>query len=446
MKKFKVGGQFSGVGAFDEALKRLECQFENVYQAEWDKFARMTYLQNHTEPEYYVQDVYDTPTKEITNKHGSIDIMMFSPPCQAFSLAGNRKGEEDKRGVLFYNSHEFIKTNKPRFFIFENVKGLLSDDSGKTFGRWVDYLGGKSINGIPNLFPHEESVPYHIYYKVLNAKDFGIPQNRERIFIIGIRDDADNNFNFPKPFELKKRLKDVLEENVDEKYYLSEKMVNGFIGLNPNGVARTIRCGGGSSKDDKHNWDLLKVGYINQDTQASQVIHEDSVSQTLCAGTHGYANGYVQIGAIRGRNNSENKIEQTLEVNKSGLCNSLTTVQKDNVVVESKAELIKVGSLYESDADAGRVYSTDGISCTLKAQGGGGGAKTGLYEVENYRIRKLTPIECFRLMDFPDSLVENARKVNMSDSQLYKQAGNSIAVGVLERILKPIVNILNEKN
>ena len=206
MKKIKIGGQFSGVGAFDQALIRLGVDYENVYQADWDKYARQTYLHNYEEPEYYVKDVYDTPTHEITEKHGSLDIMMFSPPCQSFSLAGKRKGEDDDRGILFYNSHEFIKINKPRYFIFENVKGLLSDSGGKTFGRWIEYLGGKSVNGTANMFPSENSVLYHIYYRVLNAKNYNIPQNRERVFIIGIRDDEDNSFSWPKEEILERRL------------------------------------------------------------------------------------------------------------------------------------------------------------------------------------------------------------------------------------------------
>ena len=180
----KVGGQFSGVGASDQALKRLNIKYENIYQAEWDKYARQTYLHNYEEPIYYVNDVNDTPTQEITEKYGSLDIAMFSPPCQAFSLAGKRLGKEDKRGILFFNSHEFIQVNKPRFFIFENVKGLLSDDGGKTFSEWINMLGGKSVNGNAVLFPYEDSVPYHIYWQVLNAKDYGVPQNRERVFII----------------------------------------------------------------------------------------------------------------------------------------------------------------------------------------------------------------------------------------------------------------------
>src|SRR5690606_11268464 len=100
---------------------------------------------------------------------------------------------------------------------------------GNTFAKWIQYLGGKSVNGLPTLFPHEEALNYHIYYKVLNAKNYGIPQNRERVFIIGIRDDEDNYFSFPKEEFLTKRLRDVLENEVDEKCYLSEKMVDFFV-------------------------------------------------------------------------------------------------------------------------------------------------------------------------------------------------------------------------
>lgn len=217
VKKIKVGSQFSGVGAFEQSLQRLGIEYENIYAADLDKYARQTYLLNFEEPKYYVKDVYDTPMEEITNNHGSLDIAMFSPPCQSFSLAGKRKGEDSKNGVLFYNSHEFIVKNNPRYFIFENVKGLLSDDSGKTFQKWIDYLGGKSVNGNPVIFPHENATPYHVYYQVMNAKHYGVPQNRERIFIIGIRDDVDNTFSFPKPFHLEKRLKDVLESEEDIK-------------------------------------------------------------------------------------------------------------------------------------------------------------------------------------------------------------------------------------
>lgn len=350
----KVGSDFSGVGAFDQVLKRLNIEYKTVFACDMDKYARQTFIHNYGEPNYYPENVYD---RDIPKE--SLDIYMTSPPCQAFSLAGRRKGEDDKRGILFYNSHEFIKENKPRYFIFENVKGLLSDDNGNTFAKWVQYLGGKSVNGNTTIFPHNDSVPYHIYWKVLNAKNYGIPQNRERVFIIGIRDDQDNNFKWPKEKFLDKRLRDVLEKHVDEKYFLSDKMAAGLI-----------------IKGNKE--------YINQDTQASQVYSPDGLGQTLCAGTHGYANGYIKVNVV--------------------------------------------ANLPGNHEQNSRVYGINGLSPTLTTmQGGGQEPKIHI----DYRIRKLTPRECFRLMDFPDSFTWP-----VSDSQAYKQAGNSICVGVLAGIIE----------
>jgi DNA (cytosine-5)-methyltransferase 1 len=226
-KSIKVGSDFSGVGAFNQALNRLGIKYDEIFACDMDKYARQTFELNYGPISYFPNDVYE---REIPKE--SLDIYMTSPPCQSFSLAGKRLGKQDKRGILFFNSLEFIQKNNPRYFIFENVKGLLSHDKedkkaeyGRTFQEWINYLGGKSVNGVHTFFPYEDSVPYHIYFQVLNAKHYGIPQNRERIFIIGIRDDEDNDFQFPKPFPLEKRLKDVLESEVDEKYFLSDTML-----------------------------------------------------------------------------------------------------------------------------------------------------------------------------------------------------------------------------
>ena len=216
----KVGSDFSGVGAFDQALIRLGIKHETIFACDMDKYARQTYIQNYGEPKHFPKDVYD---RKIPAE--SLDLYMSSPPCQAFSLSGLRLGKEDKRGILFFNSYEFIQKNKPRFFIFENVKGLLSHDDGRTFQEWLNLLGGKSINGLPMLFPDDNAVPYHIYYKVINAKKLNVPQNRERVFIIGIRDDKDNSFQFPKDEPLTKKLKDVIQDEADEKYFLSDKLI-----------------------------------------------------------------------------------------------------------------------------------------------------------------------------------------------------------------------------
>ena len=315
----KVGSDFSGVGAFDQALKRLGVNYETVFACDMDKYARDTFIHNYGEPKYYPTNVYD---REIPTE--SLDIYMTSPPCQAFSLAGKRLGKDDKRGILFFNSHEFIQVNKPRFFIFENVKGLLSDDGGKTFQEWVNMLGGKSVNGLPVLFAHDDAVPYHLYWQVLNAKHHGVPQNRERVFLIGIRDDKDNSFQFPKEEYLSKRLKDVLESDVDDKYYIEN-------------ISNIRRLSETLEKHELPN-EIRMIDSYNKS------IHEDSI----CISTR---------------------------INAS--------------------------------------------SCTH------------LWDTK--KIRRLTPRECFRLMDFTDTFTWK-----VSDSQAYKQAGNSIVVNVLYKILKQL--------
>jgi len=503
-----VGSDFSGVGAFNQALDRLNINYKTVFACDWDKYARETYIHNYGEPDYYPGDVYD---RKIPKE--SLDIYMTSPPCQTFSLAGKRKGEKDKRGVLFYNSHEFIVKNKPRYFIFENVKGLLSDDSGKTFNRWLDYLGGKSVNGNPVIFPLEDATPYHIYHKVLNAKNYGVPQNRERVFIVGIRDDSDNNFNWPKKQHLTKRLKDVLENNVDEKYYLSDKMVNylhqrsdnfnnGKVNYKYENDTASCITKSSSSLDISDN--IIKIGNTNPSGNGmnGNVFDAEGISPTLLTNKgegikvignlkgdkgHNVQNYYsiegisptvmenhgnvtkVMIGAIRGRN-PENPLsrevglptEQRLELNINGTSNALTTVQKDNVVVYGN---LKGGKWDKTHEQSGRVYDINGIGATVHTMGGGN-QEPKIYQdnvvvceqrndeglrffkdgicgtirtiadggdkrvIRNQTIRRLTPRECFRLMDFPDTFTWP-----VSNSQAYKQAGNSIVVAVLAGVI-----------
>jgi len=445
-----VSSDCSGVGSFIQALNRLDIKHEESFACDFDYYARQTYLLNfgtandvkladtkehkkycdgvqkialsHKVPSaeevaflneanefakkfsfYYPFNMYQ---REIPKE--SDDIYVGSFPCQSFSLAGSRQGEASRKGILFYEGHRYIQTNKPRYFIIENVKGLLSDDNGKTFQRWIDYLGGKSVNGNPVIFPHDEATPYHVYYQVMNAKHYGVPQNRERIFIIGIRDDSDNTFSFPKPFHLIKRLKDVLENEVDEKYFLSDKMLaglnmhnenhnekgTGFI-FNPkseNEIANCIRANAAFCPTDN----AIKIGFINQDTQASQVFSEDGITPNICAGTHGYANGYVQIPT----NNS-----------------------KGYDIAEEEEDSINFSNP-NSETRRGRVGH--GVSQTLDTACNQG-------VLTQQRIRRLTPAECFRLMDFNEDF-----KWNVSDSQAYKQAGNSICVSVLSLIISKL--------
>jgi len=386
----KTGSDFSGVGAFDQALSRLGIEQDKLFACDWDKYARKTYCLNYGNEDdivlssidclgkttvkdtdysfYFPKDVYE---REIPKK--SLDIYMTSPPCQPFSMSGKREGENSDKGVLFYNSHEFIRKNNPRFFIFENVKGLLSDDNGKTFQRWIDYLGGKSVNGNPVIFPHDEATPYHVYYQVMNAKHYGVPQNRERIFIIGIRDDADNEFSFPKPFHLVKRLKDVLESEVDEKYFLSDKMIEWF------GKHSEASKSKGSGFNFK-----------------PKDIEKESSSINARVFKMGVDDNYIEIPT----NNS-----------------------KGYDIAEEEEDSINFSNP-NSETKRGRVGH--GVSQTLDTACNQG-------VLTKQRIRRLTPAECFRLMDFNESF-----KWNVSDSQAYKQAGNSIVVNCLVEIISKL--------
>lgn len=392
----KIGSDFSGVGAFNQALQRLGINYEEVFACDMDKYARQTFIQNYGEPKYYPENVYD---REIPKE--SLDIYMTSPPCQAFSLAGKRKGEDDKRGILFYNSHEFIVNNKPRYFIFENVKGLLSDAKGRTFQIWLDMLGGKSVNGNPVIFPRKEAVPYHVYWKVINAKDHGVPQNRERVFIIGIRDDKDNLFNFPKEEHLTKKLKDILETEVDEKYFLSDKIIDSFL----KHKKRHQEKGTGFQWQPKVENDIANCLRVN-----GSLCPADNTLKVKSATTKGYEGG--EWKANQGTRNpplvgfTKNKrLNENLEKQKGKL--------KDKMLLDSYNK-----TTYED------------FSCTIDTRIN---ASNNHHIIDDYKIRKLTPRECFRLMDFPDTFTWS-----VSDTQAYKQAGNSIVVNVLCKLISKL--------
>jgi len=400
MKKIKVGSDFSGVGAFDQALKRLKIEYETIFACDMDKFAGKTFVHNYGKPKYYPQNVYD---REIPSE--SLDVYMTSPPCQCFSLAGKRLGKDDERGILFFNSLEFIKQNKPRFFIFENVKGLLSDNNGKTFGEWVRLLGGKSVNGNHVFFPDDDSVPYHIYWKVLNSKDYNVPQNRERVFIVGIRDDNDNMFRWQKEQFLEKKLIDVLEKNVDEKYFLKDDQVKKLIDYN----VRNKKNGNGF--EAKFN-DPNKIEYF--DTLKCKGTRSNNLIKVKSNTSKGYE--IAKIGDSINFSNMNSKTRRGRVGNE--ISNTITTNCEICVPVLTPERMEK--------RQNGRRFKKNGeTSLTITCQD-----KHGIFD--GIRIRTLTPLESFRLMDFPDDFDFAV----VSHAQAYKQAGNSIVVGVLCGIIK----------
>jgi len=497
MKTIRIGSDFSGVGAFDYAINRIAdkkgFQVENVFACDMDKYARTSYLANHKAPKYYPENVYE---REIDSE--SLDIYMTSPPCQAFSLAGKRKGKEDKRGILFFNSHEFIKTNNPRFFIFENVKGLLSDDGGKTFQEWINMLGGKSVNGLPILFPYEESVPYHVYHQVLNTKKHGVPQNRERVFIIGIRDDSDNNFQFPVEEHLQIKLKDILESSVSEKYFLSDKIQSQLVLNKKSGSVigstkpefRTI-----GERDNVHNIEsymscLTATDYkqpkqilVKSNTKKGYDIATENDSVNFSVPTSETRRGRVGVGVAQTldtqcnqgvivhnfikkvsvrKNEVDIKALQELLISKKNKTiteiSNILNIPKTKVdhwfrndksfSIPDKEYWFKLKEILKIEIDyfdnqiiefeekdnvfdkSNRIYDENGIAPTMTTMCNNDNILT-----EKCKVRRLTPLECFRLQDFPDIHVENSINAGVSDSQLYKQAGNSITVRVLEKII-----------
>ena len=401
----KLLSLFSGIGAFEKALDNLGISYELVGYCEIDKYASRSYAAIHGASEdMNLWDVTKVDEKALPK---GIDLITYGFPCQDISLAGKQKGlfNEDgskTRSGLFFDALRIIEETKPRVAIAENVKNLV----GKKFNAQFQVV-----------LASPEAAGYNNYWQVLNAKDYGVPQNRERVFIVSIRKDLDKGlFEFPKGFPLEKRLKDVLEESVDEKYYLSKSIVdyfekntekqkangNGFRSSPREGncVAKAITTRAGSRMDDNF---IKQVGQIYPNSgnpQAGRIYDADG-------------QGIIEL--------VKNLAKETRN------CNVGVSVKSDGDIRPHRLDEKKSGISelqITKDTNIAHTITTTHAPKTY-------GETTGL------RIRKLTPKECFRLMGFDDSDFHKAELVN-SNAQLYKQAGNSIVVDVLEYILKQI--------
>jgi DNA (cytosine-5)-methyltransferase 1 len=203
---------FAGIGGFRIALDGLGAKC--VYSSDNDKYVQDVYEENFGErPDGDI-------TQVISQDIPSHDILCGGFPCQPFSIGGFRKGFADTRGTLFFDVERILREKKPRAFILENVRGLVNHDGGRTFNTIIEKLA-KTINGQENLFPTKDNLGYNVFYKVLNSKDYNIPQNRERIFIVGFLED-NVGFEFPKPVPLTKTLESILDKNV-KNHDISEK-------------------------------------------------------------------------------------------------------------------------------------------------------------------------------------------------------------------------------
>lgn len=412
---------FAGIGGFRLGLEAVG--FQCVGYVEWDKFARLSYEAIHdTEGEWTAHDITSVSDENIRllSEKENIEIICGGFPCQAFSIAGRRGGFDDVRGTMFFEIARFAKQIKPRFLLLENVKGLLSHDKGKTFATILNTL---------------DELGYDAEWQVLNSKDFGVPQNRERVFIIGhLRGECTRkifpisgngeqvNTKIKKIGNIRKKglsqsgdvfdprglsptlcstttqkdpVKIITEGLLDIKSHDSNRRV-----YNPNGIAPTLNTCEGGNWEPKIVQAVLSPERIEKQQNGRRIKEDGEPMFTLTAqDRHGVAilrPTRTEFGKKIRKSYENGEIQESrhnmtkLEPRPDGICNTITTVQKDN-------------------------YLKDG-----------------------YRIRKLTPRECWRLQGFPDWAFDRAQVVN-SNSQLYKQAGNSVTVNVIQVIAERLV-------
>lgn len=353
-QKIRVGTLFSWIGAPEHALDRLWVEHEIVFACDIDKYCKQTFFANHniTEDAWY-DDVHAIDAKKYK---GKLDLLIWWSPCQSFSMVWKRKWLEDLRWNLVFEFIRIAKESQPEIFIFENVKWMLSHDKWTT---WENVI-----------FPAFQKLGYSLSYQVLNWKDYWIPQNRERVYLIGLRN-KEKIFTFPKPLPLEVTMQDLLEDNPDSKYFLPPKWIT-FVSDEKNLKKRYTQI----------NWDIAVCQKANQQFN----WHGDFVSQ-------------------KPRSSVDEKY-------------FLSDKVKDYVLSTWTKEFY---SKPKTDLEVARPL----LSSMAKMHRAG---------VDNYitrgeKLRKLTPRECLRLMGFADSF-----KIVVSDTQAYKQAGNSMIVNVLMNV------------
>lgn len=358
---------FSGIGAIEHAFDRLKLNSKVIFACDNDKFVKQSYFANYevTENEWYT-DVKDIDGKKYK---GEIDLLVGGSPCQSFSMVGKRLGLEDTRGSLFYEFARVVNEAQPKVFIYENVKGLVNHDKGNTF------------KVMTNVF---EDLGYNFTYQVLNSKDCGIPQHRERIFVIGFKNE-DFKFTFPEKISLEYKMQDFLEDYIESKYYLKEKRVK-FVTKAKNIKKRYTQINGDvalcQKANQQFNWHGDFVFEPREEAEFNEFIFDvNEVEEKY------YLSEKVKKYLLsEGTKNFKTRIKVDLEIARPLLqtMHKMHRAGVDNYVTHNKG-----------------------------------------------RIRKLTPKECLRLMGFRDNF-----KQVISDTQMYRQAGNSIVVDVLIAILK----------
>ena len=415
----KVIELFAGIGAQRKALQKAEIEHEVIAISEIDKYAIQSYNAIYGE----------TPNLgDITKieKMPKADLWTYSFPCTDISLAGRMNGFEKNSGTrssLLWEVQRLLSLSNddgtlPKYLLMENVKNLISKKFKPLFDEWCKYL---------------EKLGYKNFYKVLNAKDYGIPQNRERVFMISIKDD-NALYQFPNEINLDTKLSDYLENDVDEKYYLSTKLINCFTDMKDrNGLLRGLQFKPKLIfKDNIARTITTKAGTRPCDNFIVEpVISLDGKVIVPQATKDGYAIADVGDGIYTNRCTFKRGVVQ-----KDKIPTLKTSVNDIAVVVTKDSEnYIQWKQKGWFDIEC-RAYKEDKISGALNTRGH---IKVLTNDVA---IRRLTPLECFRLMGFDDEDYQKINELKISDTQAYKMAGNSIVVNCLTEIFKKLKEIM----
>lgn len=463
---------FAGIGSQAKALKNLNVDFEHHFVCEIEPQVVKTYNVIHG-TNFEPTDITKISANDlnITNTDLYTYILTYSFPCQDLSLSGKGKGMKKGTGTrssLLWEVERLLKecNELPQILLMENVPMVHSSENIKDFEKWLLFL---------------ESLGYKNYWKDLNAKNYGIPQNRDRCYMISLLN-SNCDYTFPQPIKLKLRLKDMLEEKVDDKYFLSDKMIKYLTNpLAMNGgrkkvfmrnfdtnkeIASTITCAAGNRPPD--NYILVKEAtqkgyveayegdgiYIDRPHQKRGVVQKDMIQTIKC--------NCNDVGVVVLGNYSPSGHNTSRIVDNSGIAptvmenhGTVTATVDKNLWSQSQMKMIT------NDGDVKRYINSDivdefkeGQAADISFPNGYNKAKRvhnecpaincttteSSFIVKNdLRIRKLTPLEVWRLMGFSDDDFDKAEKIN-SNTQLYKQAGNSIVVNVLMAIFKQFLN------
>ncbi len=453
-----------GLSAIDFALKYENIEYQHIFGVEIDKYARKQCISFHGEPDEFH---YDVTTATATHLKGNVDLYVFGSSCQDLSLAGKRKGFNGEKSVLFRDGARLLNEMRAKAFIFENVKGLLSSNGGNDYKEVVKTF---------------QDMGYLIASKVVNAKEHGTAQNRERVFIVGFLDVAAYHaFNFAEPFPLTKVLRDYLEDEVDEKYYLSQKMIDGFISKNDryekDGKAKGFCFAPAdvNSHSSCLNARYYKMGaadiFIQDEPQLNQVGELDIKGADSTKRVYGDDGLCPTLTTMGGGNRQPKVLEPTVAIKSATKNGYEIATENDSINLthpKSETRRGRVGKSVAQTLDCAcnqgvivkdedisnplkgktpygwhfeqKVYSEDSKCTRALTSSEGSGSREKV--IQDYRIRRLTPKECFRLQGINDS---DINLIN-SDTQSYKIAGNAIEVNSMRMLIRQLYKAEKLKN